>query len=196
MPTCAMAHGMYQQKRSRGIYFVWSALLTLSSASRSLSWGMLVQVKCIIVSTHTCRKAQRLHCYCSDLLEQISRAMPPANITASWQTRPEHTMFCILPAISKVRSAVVPPAPQVISQKVGSCVAMRSILSNRFSTPYMRNNPCSRQIAHKSDLVHMTVELTSSVRGGKNSNEKKVSPAFWAAFILSTTFMMNGTSGF
>lgn len=46
-----------------------------------------------------------------------------------------HTMFCILPAISKVRSAVVPPAPQVMSQNVGSCVAMRSILSNKFSTP-------------------------------------------------------------
>ena len=62
-------------------------------------------------------------------------------------------MFCILPAISKVRSAVVPPAPQVISQKVGSCVAMRSILSNRFSTPCMRDNPCPRQVAHNSDLV-------------------------------------------
>lgn len=29
------------------------------------------------------------------------------------------TMFCILAAMSRVRSAVVPPAPQVMSQKVG-----------------------------------------------------------------------------
>ena len=35
---------------------------------------------------------------------------------------------------------------------------------------------------------------TSSVLGGKNSNEKKTLPEFWAAFILSTTFMLlNGT---
>ena len=47
----------------------------------------------------------------------------------------KRTMFCILAAMSSVRSAVVPPAPQVMSQKVGPNDAMRSCLSNRFSTP-------------------------------------------------------------
>lgn len=66
------------------------------------------------------------------------------------------TMFCILPAISKVRSAVVPPAPQVISQKVGSWVAIRSILSNRFSTPCKGRTywPTPRAIARESDLLY------------------------------------------
>ena len=47
-------------------------------------------------------------------------------------------MFCILAAMSSVRSAVVPPAPQVMSQKVGPYEAMRSCRSNRFSTPCRR----------------------------------------------------------
>lgn len=87
----------------------------------------------------------------------------------------------------------MPPAPQVISQKVGSCVAIRSILSNRFSTPCMCNDTSDWAIVRNYDLTHNTVYRTSSVRGGKNSNEKKVSPPFWAAFILSTTFMVIGT---
>ncbi len=45
------------------------------------------------------------------------------------------TMFCIFAAMSSVRSAVVPPAPQVMSQKVGPYEAIRSCRSNRFSTP-------------------------------------------------------------
>ena len=44
-------------------------------------------------------------------------------------------MFCILVAIFNVRSAVEPPAPQVISQKVGLSAAILSCLSNKFSTP-------------------------------------------------------------
>lgn len=47
-------------------------------------------------------------------------------------------MFCILAAMSSVRSAVVPPAPQVMSQNVGPYDAMRSCLSNKFSTPWRR----------------------------------------------------------
>ena len=45
------------------------------------------------------------------------------------------TMFCIFAAMSSVRSAVLPPAPHVMSQKVGPNDAMRSCLSKRFSTP-------------------------------------------------------------
>ena len=44
-------------------------------------------------------------------------------------------MFCILSAISSVSSAVEPPAPQVMSQKVGPYPAILSCRSNRFSTP-------------------------------------------------------------
>ncbi len=47
-------------------------------------------------------------------------------------------MFCIFAAMSSVRSAVVPPAPQVMSQKVGPYEAIRSCRSNRFSTPCAR----------------------------------------------------------
>jgi hypothetical protein len=46
------------------------------------------------------------------------------------------TVFCILVAICIVRSAVVPPAPQVMSQKVGFNPAILSCLMNKFSTPY------------------------------------------------------------
>lgn len=45
------------------------------------------------------------------------------------------TVFCIFVAICSVRSAVVPPAPQVISQKVGFNAAILSCLMKRFSTP-------------------------------------------------------------
>ena len=45
------------------------------------------------------------------------------------------TVFCIVEAICMVRSAVVPPAPQVMSQNVGFSAAIRSCLVNRFSTP-------------------------------------------------------------
>ena len=69
-------------------------------------------------------------------------------------------MFCILLAISSVRSAVVPPAPQVISQKVGWCVAMRSILSNKFSTPCNVSDkrvhtPPSNQYFHSVSDCHL-----------------------------------------
>ena len=37
--------------------------------------------------------------------------------------------------------------------------------------------------------------LTSSVLGGKNSNEKKVLPALMDSFILSTTFIVEGGPG-
>ena len=58
-------------------------------------------------------------------------------------------VFCILVAMSSVSDAVEPPAPHVMSQNVGWYATMRSSRSYRFSTP-------------------------SSVRGGKNSKEKKV----------------------
>lgn len=75
-------------------------------------------------------------------------------------------MFCILLAMSRVRSAVEPPAPQVMSQKEGLWATMRSMRSKRFSTP-------------------------SSVFGGKNSKENTVRPSTSAAArILSTTFIV------
>jgi len=112
--------------------------LMVSRAWSIFSTGMLVQVRCIIVSTQM--------------------------------------MFCILLAMSKVRSAVEPPAPQVMSQKEGLWETILSILSNRLSTP-------------------------SSVFGGKNSKEKTTllllllsppfeSPAAAAALILSITFIL------
>ncbi|KAI6698968.1 hypothetical protein NL676_019087 [Syzygium grande] len=61
-------------------------------------------------------------------------------------------MFCIRFAMSRVRSAVDPPAPQVMSQKAGLWTTIRSIRSNRLSTP-------------------------SSVLGGKNSNENTTFPS-------------------
>ena len=87
-------------------------------------------------------------------------------------------MFCILLAMSKVRSAVEPPAPQVMSQKEGLWATILSIFSNRLSTP-------------------------SSVFGGKNSKEKTTllllllspplpfasPPPPAASLILSITFI-------
>ena len=60
-------------------------------------------------------------------------------------------MFCILAAMSRVRSAVVPPAPQVMSQKVGPKDAMRSCLSNRFSTPCEVLKCPLKQLLHRSN---------------------------------------------
>ena len=51
------------------------------------------------------------------------------------------TVFCILVAICRVRSAVVPPAPQVMSQKVGLRAAILSCLIKRLSTP-CNNQSC------------------------------------------------------
>ena len=58
-----------------------------------------------------------------------------------------------------------PPAPQVMSQKLGPYETRRSIRSKRFSTP-------------------------SSVLGGKNSKEKAVWPCSVTDLILSTTFIV------
>lgn len=106
----------------------WMPLALIVSRAWSIfSTGMLVQVRCIIVSTQT--------------------------------------MFCILLAISRVRSAVEPPAPQVMSQKAGPCATIRSMRSKRLSTP-------------------------SSVLGGKNSKEKTTLPSSApAARIFSITFI-------
>jgi hypothetical protein len=82
------------------------------------------------------------------------------------RTEHRHTMFCMRLEISRVRSAVDPPAPHVMSQKDGPCATMRSIRSNRFSTP-------------------------SSVLGGKNSNENTVRPSAAASWIFSITFISN-----
>jgi hypothetical protein len=46
------------------------------------------------------------------------------------------TRFCIFVAMPSVTSAVLPPAPQVMSQKVGPYATIRSRRSNRFSTPW------------------------------------------------------------
>ena len=51
------------------------------------------------------------------------------------------TRFCIFAAMSSVKSAVLPPAPHVMSQKVGPYAAMRSCLSNRFATPCVTDVP-------------------------------------------------------
>ena len=45
------------------------------------------------------------------------------------------TIFCIFLAISRVKSCVEPPAPQVMSQKVGPYEAILSCRSNKFCTP-------------------------------------------------------------
>ena len=50
--------------------------------------------------------------------------------------RHDRTRFCIFAAMSSVKSAVLPPAPQVMSQNVGPYAAMRSCLSNKFATPW------------------------------------------------------------
>ena len=77
---------------------------TFRRASSSFSAGMLVQVRCIMVSTHTWAAAAAC----------VSCAEHQAVCEAAGLT-----MFCILSAISSVSSAVEPPAPQVMSQKVG-----------------------------------------------------------------------------
>lgn len=109
----------------------WMPLDLMEARAPSiLSSGMFVQVRCIMVSTHT--------------------------------------MFCMRFAISRLRSAVAPPAPHVMSQNAGLCAAMRSIRSNRLSTP-------------------------SSVFGGKNSNENTAPPPLLVACrILSNTFIDGG----
>ena len=75
------------------------------------------------------------------------------------------TSFCIFSAMVRVRSAVEPPAPHVMSQKVGPRAAMRLWRSCRLCTP-------------------------SSVLGGKYSKEKNVSFAAIFSLILSIIFMV------
>jgi hypothetical protein len=55
-------------------------------------------------------------------------------------------MFCILLAMSRVATAVEPPAPQVMSQKVGPYDAIRSCLSNKFSNPWTRQGITSHTV--------------------------------------------------
>lgn len=137
--------------------------LTLSSAPSSVSTSMLVQVRCIMVSTQICAKIPT-H------IEFASRPRNTGPITTTTNYHhvqdgvPKLTMFCILLAMSRVTAEVDPPAPQVMSQNAGWCMTMRSIRSNRFSTP-------------------------SSVFGGKNSKENTTLPPARPLLILSMTFM-------
>ena len=80
-----------------------------------------------------------------------------------WQ---EHTMFCIFAAMSSVRSAVAPPAPQVMPQKVSPNDAMRSCLSKRFSTPCgaLHKSVWSRPYMGSARFYHLTFILTPHVR--------------------------------
>lgn len=82
-----------------------------------------------------------------------------------------HIVFCILFAMSSVRSAVEPPAPQVMSQNAGLWATIRSIRSNKFSTP-------------------------SSVFGGKNSKEKTTLSEATFSWILSITFIFGSESSY
>lgn len=99
---------------------------------------MLVQVRCIIVSTQICADSSKADRQVDGVgtVYHLTTVGPPQG----WRTAADcscwPTWFCILVAMSSVTSAVEPPAPQVMSQKTGPYATMRSSRSNRFSTPY------------------------------------------------------------
>lgn len=127
--------------------------LTLTSASLSFSTGMLVQVRCIIVSIPTCAGRQagtprgRCDALCTGgcrgpcAAEYAQRLpQPPLRRRQARSNRQRacpsrRTSVCIRLAMSSVRSAVEPPAPQVISQNVGPSPNILCCLSTRFCTP-------------------------------------------------------------
>jgi hypothetical protein len=94
----------------------------LSRADLRLSRGMLVHVRCIIVSTQIWRecvqRSGRVRSGARDAdVRKRKRSACVMCVRARGVRR--RAMFCILDAMSSVRSAVEPPAPQVMSQNMG-----------------------------------------------------------------------------
>ena len=117
----------------------------------------------------------------STILEYCIDLIPNLQCHYCWSL----TVFCMRAAICNVRSAVEPPAPQVMSQNVGLRAAILSCLSKRLSTPYivmLWESDRKNTIQNSSQHLQLWARLVPELRLPSHDQRVRVSTrptVFW-----------------